>query len=151
MYLGGLPMLSHRTILFRLCLATLIGTILGFQRERSKKPAGTRTHILVCLSACIIAIVSAYGFVGLGTDRDPARLVVGILSGIGFLGAGIIWKSDSGGIQGITTAAEIFLLSALGISCGLGLYFLTCVSTLITLLTLSFDNIAAYIHKKCGR
>lgn len=145
-------MISNRTILLRLCLATLTGTILGVQRERSNKPAGTRTHILVCLSACIIAIVSAYGFDGLGTDRDPARLVVGILSGIGFLGAGIIWRSASGGVQGITTAAEIFLLSALGISCscGLGLYFLTCVSTMITLLTLSFDNLLAHIRKRFG-
>lgn len=144
-------MLSNGTVLFRLCLATIVGTILGIQRERNNKPAGTRTHVLVCLSACIIAIVSAYGFEGLGTNHDPARLVVGILSGIGFLGAGIIWRSASGGVQGITTAAEIFLLSALGISCGLGLYFLTCVSTMITLLTLSFDHILAYIHKKFGR
>lgn len=143
-------MISNRTVLLRLCLATLIGTILGVQRERSNKPAGTRTHILVCLSACIIAIVSSYGFDGLGTGRDPARLVAGVLSGIGFLGAGIIWRSSSGGVQGITTAAEIFLLSALGISCGLGLYFLACVSTIITLLTLSFDNILAHIRKRLG-
>lgn len=129
--------LDNKTILLRLLLATFIGMLLGVERERSLKPAGVRTHMLVCLNSCIIAMISAYSFGGLGTSHDPARLIVGVLQGIGFLGAGIIWRNTEGNILGVTTAAEVFLLTSLGIGCGLGLYFMTGVSTLITYSTLA--------------
>lgn len=128
--------IDNGTIIARLLLATFIGMFLGVERERSLKPAGVRTHMLVCLCACIITIISAYGFDGLGTGRDPARLIVGVLQGIGFLGAGIIWRNNDGNVKGVTTAAEVFLLTALGIGSGLGLYFLTVVSALLTYFTL---------------
>lgn len=143
--------ISNWNVLLRLCLAALIGTVLGIEREYNHKPAGTRTHILVCLSACIISMISAYGFNGLGTVSDPARLMVGILTGIGFIGAGIIWRADSGSVQGITTAAEIFTLSALGIGCGLGLYFLAIVGAIITLITVSANDIAHFLSRKLGK
>lgn len=128
--------IDNGVIVVRLLLAVSIGMLMGVERERSLKPAGVRTHMLVCLCACIIAMISAYGFQGLGTVRDPARMIVGVLQGIGFLGAGIIWRNNDGSVKGVTTAAEIFLLTALGIGCGLGHYFLTIVSTLITYFTL---------------
>lgn len=144
-------MLDNKVVLFRLLLATSIGMFLGVERERSLKPAGVRTHMLVCLSACVISIISAYGFNGLGTNNDPARLIVGILQGIGFLGAGIIWRNQSGSIMGVTTAAEIFLLTSLGIGCGLGYYFLTLVSTLITYATLTGSRFYAFLCLKLNR
>lgn len=128
--------LQNDVILFRLLLATAIGMVLGVERERSLKPAGVRTHMLVCLNSCIIAIISAYGFKSLGMPNDPARMIVGVLQGIGFLCAGVIWRNQDGGIMGVTTAAEVFLLTTLGIGCGLGHYFLTLTSTLITYATL---------------
>ena len=116
--------------------------------EKSSKPAGIRTHVLVSLAACLICLISAYGFMNVHTiypaniniTTDPARLVVGILTGIGFLGEGIIWKSPSGSVQGITTAAEIFLLATLGIAAGLGQYFLLGVATVIAFVTMLSDN-----------
>lgn len=137
--------LDNKVILFRLLMATFIGMLLGVERERSLKPAGVRTHMLVCLNACIIAMISAYSFGGLRTSNDPARLIVGVLQGIGFLGAGIIWRNTEGNILGVTTAAEVFLLTSLGIGCGLGLYFLTLVSTLITYSTLAGHRFYSYI------
>lgn len=140
--------IGNATIVIRLLLATFIGMLLGVERERSLKPAGVRTHMLVCLCACIIAIISAYGFNGLGTSRDPARLIVGVLQGIGFLGAGIIWRNHDGSVKGVTTAAEVFLLTALGIGCGLGLYFLTLVSALITYFTLVAPRLFVKLRKR---
>lgn len=140
--------IGNATIVIRLLLATFIGMLLGVERERSLKPAGVRTHMLVCLCACIIAIISAYGFNGLGTVRDPARLIVGVLQGIGFLGAGIIWRNHDGSVKGVTTAAEVFLLTALGIGCGLGLYFLTLVSALITYFTLVAPRLFVKLRKR---
>ena len=141
--------ISYKEILIRVLLATLIGLIFGVERERSHKPAGVRTHILVCLAACVIAIISIYGFVyafphgpaNVNVNADPARLVTGVLTGIGFLGAGIIWKSPNGSVQGITTAAEVFMLAALGIACGLGMYFLAGLGAVIAFITMLADSI----------
>lgn len=143
--------MDNKIILSRLLLATFIGMFLGVERERSLKPAGVRTHMLVCLSGCVISIISAYGFNGLGTSNDPARLIVGILQGIGFLGAGIIWRNHDGSVKGVTTAAEVFLLTALGIGCGLGYYFLTLVATLITYATLTGSRFYAFLCLKLNR
>lgn len=140
--------ISNSVIIIRLLLAVSIGMLLGVERERSLKPAGVRTHMLVCLSACIIAMISAYGFNGLGTVRDPARMIVGVLQGIGFLGAGIIWRNQDGNVKGVTTASEIFLLTSLGVGCGLGHYFLTLASTLITYFILTAPRLYMNLRKK---
>lgn len=144
--------IGNEIIIARLMLAVSVGMLLGLERERSLKPAGVRTHMVVCLCACIIAMISAYGFQGLGTTRDPARMIVGALQGIGFLGAGIIWRNQDGGIRGVTTAAEVFLLTALGIGCGLGLYFLVIVATLITYFILAsprlYSEMRAILKRK---
>jgi len=123
-------LLSKTEIVIRLLVALLVGTILGYERTKHKKPAGIRTHSLVCIASTMISIVSAYGF-GEFTkystvSMDPARLIVGIITGIGFLGAGIIWKdSNHGDVRGLTTAANIWAVAGLGIAIGLGHYFLT--------------------------
>lgn len=131
--------LSNSEIFVRLLIATLVGMILGIERERRHKPAGVRTHIMICLASAILTMISAYGFTdfaGSGINSDPARLTVGVLTGIGFIGAGIIWKAPSGSVQGITTAANIFLLASLGIAIGLGYYFIVAIATAIGYLTL---------------
>ena len=148
--------ISYWEITLRLLLATGIGILFGFERKRSKKPVGVRTHVLIALASCVVAIISSYGLAQLSSaypqniTSDPARLVVGILTGIGFIGAGIIWKTPAG-VQGITTAAEIFLLAALGISIGLGFYFLTAVATVIAIIDMIADNLWSKWHKKRSR
>lgn len=100
--------------------------MLGLERQRRGKPVGISTYVLVSVSACSIAILSAYGLPTshATTPTDPARLMVGILSGIGFLGAGIIWRSQEGGIYGLTTAADIWATTCLGIVWGIGQFVL---------------------------
>ncbi|MBR0178920.1 MAG: MgtC/SapB family protein, partial [Firmicutes bacterium] len=95
--------ISNGEIIFRLLLASVVGLLFGIDRERANKPAGVRTFLIVCLASCVLAIVSAYGFPsvageyqGINLVSDPARLMVGVLTGIGFIGAGIIWRSPRG-------------------------------------------------------
>ncbi|MDL2298343.1 MgtC/SapB family protein [Synergistaceae bacterium OttesenSCG-928-D05] len=141
--------ISSNQILLRVALATLCGLVFGLERKRSLKPVGARTHILVCLAACTIAIISAYGFTDIyhtypenvSVRTDPARLVVGLLTGIGFIGAGIIVKTASGAVQGVTTAAEIFLVSVLGIVIGLGHFPLAGLVSVIAIITLQSERI----------
>ena len=78
----------------RLIAAYLFSAIIGFERERAHRPAGLRTHILVGVGATAFMLISIYGFDGLGTARDPARLAAQVVTGIGFIGAGAIWRSD---------------------------------------------------------
>lgn len=148
--------ISNYEILLRLGMATVCGVIFGMERKKKRKPVGARTYVLICLAACEIAIISAYGFVdsyrvypaSINVVSDPARLVVGILTGIGFIGAGLIYKNPGGGIQGITTASGVFLISVIGIGCGLGLYFLTCSVAVIAFVTISLDRIMVYLRRK---
>lgn len=111
-------------LLLRLGLATLIGLIIGFERENHLKNAGLRTHSLVCLASALLMIISKYAFfdvLPLGLRADPSRVAAAIVSGIGFLGAGTIFmRSDN--IQGLTTAAGIWATSAVGMAIGAGLY-----------------------------
>lgn len=145
-------LISHHEIIIRLLTATAIGCIIGFERKKHQKPVGMRTHVLICVAACMLAMISAYGFSdtidGINVRADPARLVVGMLTGIGFIGAGIIWKSPSGSVQGITTAAEIFMLAALGIAAGLGHFFLAAMVTIITIITLMANKLADKYRRK---
>ncbi|MEG1825340.1 MAG: MgtC/SapB family protein [Cloacibacillus sp.] len=131
-------------LLCRMLFSALIGAVFGTERMHRNKPIGARTHILVSVAACSIALISAYGFVevssayppNMSVRTDPARLMVGMLTGIGFIGAGIIYKSPHGDIKGITTAAEIYLMAVLGIGAGLGLYELTGIAAVIAYVTL---------------
>lgn len=104
----------------RLVLAMLLGGIIGWQRERTEKPAGFRTHILVCVGAALFTLVSAHGF--FGTGADPARVASNIVVGIGFLGAGTIWRTGAS-VQGLTTAASLWTVAAIGTAAGIGYYF----------------------------
>jgi len=119
-------------ILFRIALSVALGFVLGIERELYKRPAGLRTHVLVCIASCLIMLVSMYGFEG----GDPARLAAQVVSGIGFLGAGAIIRGDKD-IKGITTAATIWMSAMLGLSCGNGFYFGAILVTICSLIILT--------------
>jgi putative Mg2+ transporter-C (MgtC) family protein len=103
----------------RLLLAIVLGGIVGLEREALEKPAGFRTHILVTLGAATFTLVSRYGF--FGTGADPARVASNIVVGIGFIGAGTIWRHGAG-VAGLTTAASLWTVAAIGMAAGSGFY-----------------------------
>ena len=120
-------------MVLRLLLAAALGAIIGYQRERAGKPAGLRTHVLICVGAALFTITSLYGF---GAAADPARIAAGIVAGIGFLGAGAIIRRDEGLVAGLTTAATIWAVASIGLAVGVGLYLISVVTTAIALIIL---------------
>jgi len=118
----------------RLLLAAVLGGIIGIQREKAGKPAGLRTHVLICLGSALFTVVSVLGFTG---NVDPARIAAGVVTGIGFIGAGVIFRGMRGDkVMGITTAASIWITAAIGIAAGAGLYIIASATALATLLVL---------------
>jgi len=126
-------------MILRLIFAALLGGMIGWERERHDRPAGLRTHILVCVGSALITIISIYGFVGSRTD--PARVAANIVTGIGFLGAGTIIRQGSI-IRGLTTAASLWVVSAVGMAAGVGgsFYVIALLATLLIYLTLTVVN-----------
>jgi len=126
-------------VVLRLLAAVLLGAILGFDRERRDKPAGLRTHAMVCLGAAVYTLITIYFFIAgreAGSQNtDAIRLVDGLVGGIGFLGAGTIIRSR-GQVEGITTAASIWVAGAVGLACGMGQYALAGLTILGALLVL---------------
>lgn len=120
-------------MLLRLLLAAALGAVIGYQRERAGKPAGLRTHVLICVGAALFTIASLYGF---GAGADTARVAAGIVAGIGFLGAGAIMRTGEGIVAGLTTAATIWVVAAIGLAVGAGLYLASAVATALTLVVL---------------
>ena len=124
-------------IFVRLALAFLFGGIIGFEREKKGRAAGLRTHILVCTGACLIMLVSLYMY-DLFKDEvalDPARIAAGVVTGIGFLGAGAIIRSDQE-VRGLTTAASVWISAAIGLAVGCGFFFGAIMTTVIVFITL---------------
>src|SRR6266851_5809895 len=134
-------MLSDTEIAIRLFVATLLSGIVGLERERGERAAGLRTHALVGLGACLVMVVSAFGFQDwhyAPGALDPSRMAAQVVSGIGFLGAGvIIFQRDGGVVRGLTTAASVWVVAAIGLAIGGGLYVTGAVATGITLLILA--------------
>ena len=138
-------------VVLRLTLAVILGGAIGFEREWKKRAAGFRTHILVCLAAACLMVLSIYGFEDFYSDpanwtedsggdpnllADPARLAAQVISGIGFLGAGaILQKNES--IIGLTTAATVWVVAAVGLCVGAGFYYCAVLLTVMSLLTLT--------------
>ena len=123
-------------IALRICLACVFGGIVGFQRERHDSPAGFRTHILVSLGAALVMVLSMYGFSEYtSVNKDPARLAAQVVSGIGFLGAGTILR-DGVSVKGLTTAASLWVVSAIGLAAGAGFYFSSFLVTVLVFITL---------------
>ena len=133
-------MLSTNDILIRLSLACLFGALIGLERERKHWAAGLRTHMLVCLGASLIMIVSSFGFSDILSsghiDLDPSRIAAQVVSGIGFIGAGAILFSKQGTVRGLTTAAGLWTVAGIGLATGGGMYFAAGAATFIVLIIL---------------
>jgi len=133
-------MLANTELILRLVLAAVLGSVVGADRERLVWAAGLRTHMLVCVGACLFMIVSAFGFADiLGTSHvilDPSRIAAQVVSGIGFLGAGsILLRGEV--IRGLTTAASLWTVAAIGLAVGGGLYLAAVAATVIILIILA--------------
>jgi putative Mg2+ transporter-C (MgtC) family protein len=129
-------------IFLRLLGAMIVGAIVGVQRERSGKPAGVRTHMLVALGAALFVIgPMEFGML----ESDLSRVIQGLITGIGFLGAGAILKlEDKREIEGLTTAAGIWMTAAMGLAVGLGRFGLALISVLFAWFVLSFVKRTEY-------
>ncbi len=130
----------------RLTLGLVLGAIIGFERELHRQPAGFRTHSLVSLGAALFTIVSAFGFTG--DLVDPTRIAAQIVSGIGFIGAGTILQYR-GHIRGLTTAASLWSVAAIGTAAGAGLYVVAIVGTVLILVILSLlDSVENFAKRR---
>lgn len=137
-------------LILRIFVAALLGGLIGLEREYRAKEAGFRTHFLVALGSALFMIVSAYGFGdSLNSELqrwDVSRVAAQVVSGIGFIGAGtIIFRKDSNVVSGLTTAAGVWVVAAIGLACGGGLYKLAIASTLMVLVGLEAFNY--FLHK----
>jgi len=133
---------DYLEISLRLLTALVFGGLVGFERSYHGRPAGFRTHTLVCLASALLMLVTVYEaqwFVPQGSSRvsiDPTRMAQGIMTGIGFLGAGVIMKEGLS-VRGLTTAASIWITAAIGILVGIGFYFPAALAAALTLGTLA--------------
>lgn len=133
-------------MVLRLVLATVLGGMVGIERGKGDRPAGLRTHVLVCVGSTLFMLVSIFGFGDttpvhttvddLGVRRDSARIAAQVVSGIGFLGAGTIIHEGLS-VKGLTTAATMWMVSAIGLAVGSGMYIVSIASTILTLVVLT--------------
>jgi putative Mg2+ transporter-C (MgtC) family protein len=130
----------ERELLLRLVIAAVLGSLVGVERERLTWAAGLRTHMLVCVGACLFMIVSAFGFFDIlktpNVILDPSRIAAQVVSGIGFLGAGsILLRGEM--VRGLTTAASVWAVAAIGLAVGGGLYIEAVAATIMILIILA--------------
>lgn len=131
--------IDYIVIVQRLILAAALGGIIGWERERRNKQAGFKTHLLVSVGSALIMLTSIYGFGDLinhpNARFDPARLAAQVVSGIGFLGAGAILRHSNMIVSGLTTAATLWVVAAIGLSVGSGFYFPAVATTVIVMIS----------------
>jgi putative Mg2+ transporter-C (MgtC) family protein len=138
---SSLPTLSSEEILLRVALAAALGGVLGLERELREREAGLRTHLLVSVGSALFTLVSAYGFhaflsSGQNVIRaDPTRIAAQIVTGIGFLGAGAIIRQGFS-VRGLTTAATLWVVAAIGLASGAGYYSAAVITTAVALISL---------------
>ena len=128
-------MLEYSEIALRLVFAVVAGGLIGLEREVVHKPAGVRTHMLVCLGAALFIIVTLDSI-----PQEAARIIAGIATGVGFLGAGTIFKAKSD-VHGLTTAASIWAVAAVGIAIGLGYYVTMLIAIFLILAILQLNKL----------
>ncbi len=129
-------MVIDAEILLRLVIAAIAGGLIGFERSVANKPAGLRTLMLVGMGSALFTILSITAF----TNTDPTKILAGIVTGIGFLGAGTIFRAKDN-VKGLTTAASMWAVAAIGIAVGLGEYVITAVATVLVILILQLGRI----------
>jgi putative Mg2+ transporter-C (MgtC) family protein len=139
-YLDSVTVNSFLQTLFTLMVAAVLGGAVGFERESANRPAGLRTHTLVCVGSALVMMVSIdmYHLVlaeGSGFNADPGRIAAQVVSGIGFLGAGTIMR-EGATIRGLTTAASLWVVAGVGLAAGAAMYMEAVVATVVILLTL---------------
>jgi putative Mg2+ transporter-C (MgtC) family protein len=137
---NGLPDRGRLVVvLIRVVAAVVLGAIVGLQREKAGKPAGLRTHVLVTLGTTIIVLACS----GIGMDLDAlSRVIQGIVTGIGFVGAGSILKlSEERDVRGLTTAASVWMTAAIGIAIGVGSIGLAAIGAVLTLIILALEGV----------
>jgi len=127
--------MNETDLVLRLAIAAVFGGIIGWERQKDGKPAGLRTHMLVCLGSSLFTIISFVVITTFDNLGDPTRIATGIITGVGFLGAGAILQSK-GEIHGLTSAASIWIVSAIGMAVGFGLHILAGATSVITVLIL---------------
>jgi len=126
-------------VVLRLLLAAVLGAGIGYHRERAGKSAGLRTHICISMGAALFTVVSIFGF---SNVADPARVAAGIVAGVGFIGAGVIFRGmHEGGVAGVTSAAVIWVTAAIGMAAGAGLCSIAAVVTLVTVIVILLPKI----------
>ena len=136
-----LIMITGVETITRILVAMALGAVIGFERESEKRPAGLRTHVIVCVAATLFTILSFEAFPG----SDPARIAAAIVTGIGFIGAGCILKSG-GEVIGVTTAASLWITTAIGMAIGVGYYLPSILVTLIVFAVLRLKKIESKLH-----
>ena len=131
---------DYLQMLYRLLAAVAAGACIGYERSFHGRPAGLRTHVLVCLASAVLMLVTVYEDHWVRTPGearlDPTRMAQGIMTGIGFLGAGVIVKEGLN-VRGLTTAASIWITAAIGVLAGVGLYLPMVIAVILTLVVLS--------------
>jgi putative Mg2+ transporter-C (MgtC) family protein len=139
-------MLTDMQIAVRLILSVVLGGLIGLERQLHRRYAGLRTHILVCLGSCLIMLTSMYVFDIYKNKApiDPSRIAAGVITGIGFLGAGAIIR-DSEGIRGLTTAASLWVVAGIGLAAGCGFRTAAMLTTVLALIALFFLRYAEEI------
>src|SRR5262249_62190007 len=130
-------------VLLRLFVAAALGGAVGLEREIRERQAGLRTHLLVCVGSALFTLVSAYGFSDWGVRVDPTRIAAQIVTGIGFLGAGAIIRQGLS-VRGLTTAATLWVVAAIGLTTGAGYYSAAAITTGLVLVSLWPLRILAY-------
>ncbi|MBN1594354.1 MgtC/SapB family protein [candidate division FCPU426 bacterium] len=127
----------------RLGLAIVLGILVGLNREKANKPAGVKTHLMVCLGSALIMMTSIELFqqyAGVGKNIDPGRIAAQVVTGIGFLGAGTIIHAEGGLVFGLTTAASIWTIAGIGLACGGGMYLLAICAAVLVVGSLALLN-----------
>src|SRR5918911_4796675 len=152
------PIALQTELVGRLLVAVVLGSVLGWERQMGRHPAGLRTHMLVSLGAAAYTVAGIYGVAGVfgsgfGSVQDPGRVAAQIITGIGFLGAGTIWRSsgDEGVIRGLTTAASIWVAASIGMLTGYGLYVLAAGTAVLSFAVLRLMRGAERAPQALGR
>ena len=140
---------SHAVIFFQIILSAVLGFLIGWDRETKSKPAGIKTYMYVCTACCLITLISIhsvekYNELGTNTMMDPMRLAAQIVSGLGFLGAGVILKNGLQ-VKGLTSAAMILYVGGIGIGIGAGFYELVLFTYIVSASMAKFGN---YLERK---
>jgi putative Mg2+ transporter-C (MgtC) family protein len=117
-------------------VSTVLGTMVGWERQIGRKPAGLRTHTLVCLGSTMFVLVTRHAVESIGgPNLDPTRIIHGVITGVGFLGAGSIMRTE-GYVHGLTTAASVWMVAAIGVAVGVHAYALALIGTVLALVVL---------------